>query len=530
MDEVMKKMPRLFYNLPNKVELEKWIRSFSGSNDCNSGTEPASLERLMSYWEKAKGEYLYKMLGETFIVRKPYTTAQSVSELSDIIFDKCHRLENDDMYKFATEYNKWVSNTDYEWKIKVRLKRLTDSDVLASNVYNDATIKINVNGTDIAIQRGCKATKVLGKIAHAAGLEFEAFRLEHSRILNKKELKGTLCISIHPLDYITMSDNTYGWDSCMNWRDSGCYRMGTVEMMNSPCVVVAYFTGNKTMRFYDCEWNSKKWRNLFIVDKDYVMSIKGYPYQSTEMDEAAIGMIKELAKKNLGWTYGNEVYEWEFNNNHDDVSLDADGDEQVYFEFDTNYMYNDFGNSNISHFILSPTHGNDYYMLYSGVAECMHCGNIVGRDCQINDADSLVCQDCLIFYTCEHCEDNIYNMDAVYELDGHTLCETCYYDHREYDPLDNEYHYDGDMRTIYLVDKDAPFIGKSSCGDSDFYKGDMRSIMVLESNLEDYGVQYKTISIHRTSWWSETAYYVVKGEIFDDGRDETDILEAFGEC
>ena len=37
-----------------------------------------------------------------------------------------------------------------------------------------------------------------------------------------------------------MSDNNSGWESCMSWRNNGCYRRGTVEMMNSPYVIVAY--------------------------------------------------------------------------------------------------------------------------------------------------------------------------------------------------------------------------------------------------------------------------------------------------
>ena len=42
-----------------------------------------------------------------------------------------------------------------------------------------------------------------------------------------------------------MSDNDYGWDSCMGWMNEGEYRLGTVEMMNSPCIVVAYIDGEE---------------------------------------------------------------------------------------------------------------------------------------------------------------------------------------------------------------------------------------------------------------------------------------------
>ena len=33
----------------------------------------------------------------------------------------------------------------------------------------------------------------------------------------------------------------------MSWADYGCYRQGTVEMMNSPLMVVAYLTAEEPM-------------------------------------------------------------------------------------------------------------------------------------------------------------------------------------------------------------------------------------------------------------------------------------------
>ena len=91
--------------------------------------------------------------------------------------------------------------------------------------------------------------------------EFEDFRIKHSRILSEKEFIGRLSLSIHPLDFMTMSDNDSDWSSCMSWRTCGSYRRGTVEMMNSPCVVVAYLSASKPMvldRGSHFKWNIKK--------------------------------------------------------------------------------------------------------------------------------------------------------------------------------------------------------------------------------------------------------------------------------
>ena len=41
------------------------------------------------------------------------------------------------------------------------------------------------------------------------------FFTEISRVKQSTKFKGTLCLSIHPMDYITMSDTPYNWTSCI---------------------------------------------------------------------------------------------------------------------------------------------------------------------------------------------------------------------------------------------------------------------------------------------------------------------------
>jgi hypothetical protein len=115
-----------------------------------------------------------------------------------------------------------------------------------TRLYNDKESLSFVSpkdGSKVTITLGMKFMKALGKVVEAYNLDqemFEEFRIAHSQILNDKKLSGRLCLSIHPLDYMTMSDNESDWGSCMSWREGGCYRRGTVEMMTSPVVVVAY--------------------------------------------------------------------------------------------------------------------------------------------------------------------------------------------------------------------------------------------------------------------------------------------------
>jgi hypothetical protein len=97
------------------------------------------------------------------------------------------------------------------------------------------------DGKVLKIRNGSRPMRSIRKIAESYGIEgFEHFMNKHSECLNQKSLKGTVHMSIHPMDYMTMSDNNEGWESCMSWANDGCYKQGTVEMMNSPCAVVGY--------------------------------------------------------------------------------------------------------------------------------------------------------------------------------------------------------------------------------------------------------------------------------------------------
>jgi hypothetical protein len=87
----------------------------------------------------------------------------------------------------------------------------------------------------------------------------------------------------------------------MSWVEHGCYRHGTVEMMNSPCVLVAYLASDNSTYYIGVgkEWNNKKYRQLVIVDPAFITTVRPYPNENTALDEAIISWIQELMIKNI---------------------------------------------------------------------------------------------------------------------------------------------------------------------------------------------------------------------------------------
>lgn len=313
-------------------------------------------------------------------------------------------------------------------------------------------------GHNLNIVPGMKITRILGKLAEAWNLPgYEDFRLRHSQVMNQSKVAGELCLSIHPLDYMTMSDNDSSWESCMSWMQHGDYRQGTVEMMNSPCVIVGYLKSSKDMRLFwssqedenAMRWNNKKWRCLFIVDKNIITSIKDYPYHNEELEIECVKWLRELAQTQLGWQYDDEIRSFQYK--HDGLCEFADKSED-YMRFWTNRMYNDFG-AGYEHwccqgaeFTASPR--TPFALKYSGPSQCMVCGTVTDN---FDDSYCLSCEDCSAVTYCSDCGERIYRDGDVHWVDGKPYCHDCYYDQFDVCSECNDTVRKDDAITIFMV-------------------------------------------------------------------------------
>lgn len=280
--------------------------------------------------------------------------------------------------------------------------------------------KFTIKGKTLRLNFGLSYTKTISTIikflrgiqeeeaANTIKTLFEPVRNELSRITQDKILQGTFCLSIHPLDYYTMSDNGYGWRSCMSW-DDGDFHAGTLEMLSSDYVVVAYLEGKEEWHPLGNKaftWSNKKWRELFIVHEDFITSVKGYPYDSTPMRLTALNTLKELAAKNLGWEYGeNEFQKGGLRNT----------------ALITGLMYNDYYDEH--YFAVRPKADLPRAFNYSGTAHCLECGDAIQNGLE----NGTSCADCKGMIQCEDCGTWIYaDDDYTYYVDGYYYCDSCY--------------------------------------------------------------------------------------------------------
>lgn len=410
-------------------------------------TDVCSMDRYLRLWAENKN-VLYHLLGEKLI----YTMDVDLERnLGIIVADMETNLDDHPfhsrMWRFASDYGYYTQNMlnmnivnealnnpeselgqtyeaaarnmDYFRDHALRFKNI------ARNVYEGPTFKIITPlGKILTINKGMKIMRIFGKIVNAfyrhldhVRNDFEDYKKVHSLCLNQKRLSGKLSLSIHPLDFATMSDNECDWDSCMSWMQYGDYRVGTVEMMNSSCVVCAYLESEKPMDYMGDKWNNKRWRQLFIVTPDLIFGIKGYPYDNPDLAETVLNELKRLGETNMGW---------EFSDNIDSLDMARCGYQglrdgrSIEFHLNTNNMYNDIRDIHYA-YVGKKVPNGQFHLNFSGPAVCAECGEIIDWD----ETSELVCSECSGMVRCADCGDLIPRYDAV-NIDGVPYCDYCY--------------------------------------------------------------------------------------------------------
>ena len=428
----------MFNQLDENV-INEFIRPY-----CFKDPELVSKETRFSVWGNNK-KHLFNLLGNKLIVEKEVNLKMDE--------DVKHRL----FYNLYDMYYDFIGSivgtikTLYTWKFKDNnpytgslFSLLYSTDALMNNKYNYDQIiftpsdRNKENLKPFSISKGEKLMKVFKKLIEKCNFDkkenieklgtFEYFRIEHSKLLNTNNIEGTLCLSIHPLDFATLSDNTYNWSSCMSWEKNGCYRTGTLEMMNSDCIVIGYLKRKETYK----NWNSKVWRCLFAVTNDIIASIKPYPYYSSELIKECLIWIKELAIENTS------NKDWRDDINTIDFTQTGDGgsnqtaDGEIYLskedrliscEFSTYWMYNDCYLDDHKCFIREVP-SNPIYVDMSGPATCIECGCYLEEDDierVSSDYDIIKCVSCTDLTPCAHCD----RLTETSSLSSEGLCEYC---------------------------------------------------------------------------------------------------------
>lgn len=271
-----------------------------------------------------------------------------------------------------------------------------------------------------------------------------------SQIVQEDSVTGILCFSVHPLDFLSSSENTYNWRSCHAL--DGEYRAGNLSYMCDKSTVICYLRGadNVKLPMFPAEvpWNNKKWRMLlhFSDNWDVIFAGRQYPFESS----TAMGLIRTYMLRLMGydgdtgwcdWTdplvcavSDSHGREYDLRNKYIMMRGSLVNLNDIIQEPDDPLHFNDILHSSYyrPHYIginNRPWMKEGYSQVHVGSrCRCLKCG-----ENYIKSTESFMCNDCdyefgvfdsETFTTCDCCGRRIYREDAWY-VDDEEICEAC---------------------------------------------------------------------------------------------------------
>lgn len=509
------------FNYISGSELQMIEYSICEYSDMHSRDQELNLKDILRHWESAKSQFLFKLFGEKLILTKNVNFQKDQMSMEIEMENLCNPYTSEAKL-FVSNYDMFCRDmrqshgSEFYWN----LRDLLGSRCLVDNIYNGESFMVdapNGNGKSIVVAKGCKVSKVLGKIAKLYNIPgYEDFRIAHSLILNQKQLSGTLNLSIHPLDYITMSDNSCCWDSCMSWASWGSYRRGTVEMMNSPCAIVAYLTAKEPYSIGDNSWYNKKWRELFIINEDIISDVKGYPYNNETLELQVMDWLKELAADNMGMHYDDKLRKIEAYTPQ--RLIEDEPDYKYTIRYSTDAMYNDccdqqiyLGKHNADPENYQRGMTKEILVDYSGVSSCIVCGNI---EVEFSCEEDLACSDCSRSIHCACCGDRI-DFDAAVEFQGDYYCSYCYDEHVIRCDICNDECWDDDIIRIHFALDDKHILRE--CRAHACYNCEDKDLHDVNPACFKPGTKIVSIETNANFWWSSTYRCIMVDNLTDQG-------------
>lgn len=282
----------------------------------------------------------------------------------------------------------------------------------------------------------------------------EEYQNYASRIIQEDKVSGRLCFSVHPLDYLTMSETTLKWRSCHSL--DGEYRAGNLAYMIDEATVICYLKTDEDVSLpnmpQNMTWNNKKWRMLlyFSETMDMVFASRQYPFASHEILNYLLnsGLLYHLFHLSAPSNWSEEWQDFSIDNiktykHLNTTYLPYRGylypvEDFFYGEDDRDFpklAFNDVISSSCykplwiaSHDFSGCGHKGHHPMFHVAdeYVPCLDCG-----EHYLDQSDMMTCRECYDDYYCDHvycelCGSRIYADDDSYELSsGGTMCRHC---------------------------------------------------------------------------------------------------------
>lgn len=179
------------------------------------------------------------------------------------------------------KFRRWASNALYSSEEVEAFRTFLEVDLNPEDFFNNSfsqNVKAALADGEVKVfPSGMKVLKSF-KFFFKDEETIRKVQDKASEYIQQVRLTGTLCLSIHPLDFLSSSCNASNWRSCHAL--DGEYRAGNLSYMMDTDTIMAYIRSDKekTIPGFPFEWNDKKWRNLIYINQDNTMIFAGRPY------------------------------------------------------------------------------------------------------------------------------------------------------------------------------------------------------------------------------------------------------------
>lgn len=408
----------------NDAEIINKYIAFYGKEQNINAPRNTDMRTILNEWSNNK-KYLYSLLNNSLAIRSGPIVLSGRGQAEKMV-NALDKYGGNNFIKQLIEKSKTIPE----------LNTIIDTACLPINLFNNKWFFGNIKKDNLIIQNGAKITTIFKKLAQYFSIDnelFNNFLQAQSMATNLKDVYNkefTIYLSIHPLDFFTLSDNMNNWSTCLSWNEDGGSKLGTIELMNNKTAIIAYVASHDKMSIPGGKWNNKKWREIFFVDENSIVEGKAYPYRCDEFSQCA---IRFLADRMKNFTHSEEIV---FNATSETSS--------IKFIPKHKYMYNDF--SKIFNDINYPNSRGHYALFtdelfneiqkdaftpdYRGTTTCIWCGEKIDADNKkiYGQKSNLLCINCAqVHQKCDCCGklcfDN--NIIPLPELVNKSYCGEC---------------------------------------------------------------------------------------------------------
>lgn len=403
--------------------------------------ENPNVESLLRDWARAK-----KNMAKTFLEGKiSYTYPEKVR------FELDEKSKEDKL----TSFIEYISNLFSDWShpLVSFLEDLSFEEFYANTLLVDRIIH------DKKIFKNSKVIKSFKYFISDISLLHD-LQNKASELIQENKVEGYLTFSIHPLDFLSSSENTYNWRSCHAL--DGEYRAGNLSYMCDSSTMIVYLSSNEPAQLPhfppSVPWNSKKWRVLLHFDTRLEVCFAGrqYPFFA----QGGLEVVKQIFSNELapyfvdmwnkttsyrqkwaGW-YNDYIDKYNRTNGEEDF---VEEDRYIVLNhgiYDTYSIIHDAENSRHFNDVLRSSCYEKPYYMYKEYAYpvgdidievgapvlCLRCGERI-----IESQDTMMCIDCECefgdsdgeeYKSCDCCGTRFYWEDGSW-VDDDLVCPHC---------------------------------------------------------------------------------------------------------